>query len=85
MALDLGGDSAAPAQDAQLDVLVVGGARHVGAGEQHIAAVDDHGLGVELRLWRLAAVDGPVVCPEPGVGRGRRRRLRASRVTPESD
>lgn len=47
--LDLAGHTAAPAEDPQLDVLVVGSSGHVRAGEEHVAAVDDDGLA-----WSLA-------------------------------
>ena len=61
MTLYLRGDATAATQDTQLDIAVVGGTGHVGAGQQHVATVDDDGLGVELGVWRLALVDRPLV------------------------
>jgi hypothetical protein len=53
--------AAAAAEDSEFDVLVIGGIRHVGAGEQDVSVVDDDGLGVELGIGRLALIGWPVV------------------------
>jgi hypothetical protein len=58
VALDLGGDVAAVAENAELDVLVVGGPGHVGAGEQDVVAVDDDGFGVELGVGGFGVSSG---------------------------
>src|SRR5687768_2390911 len=58
VALHLRGHVTSATEHAELDVLVVSGAGHVGAGEQDVAAIDDHSLGVELGVRWVAVVDG---------------------------
>lgn len=64
------GDVTAAAEDAEFDVLVVGGGGHVGAGEEDVVVVDDDGFGVELGVGGFAGVEGPVVRAKGGVGVG---------------
>ena len=59
---------AAPAECTELDVHVVGGLGHVGAREHDAATVNDDGLGVQLRLRRIALVYRPVVGAVLGIG-----------------
>jgi len=68
VSLDPVGRGSTSAEDAELDVLIVGGVCHVGAGQQDVAAVDDYGLRVELGVRRLALVCGPLVSAVLRVG-----------------
>jgi len=68
--LHLSGDATAAAQDAELDVAVVRRTGHVGAGQEHVAAVNKDGLGVELGVWRLPLVNRPLVDAVGRVGEG---------------